>query len=139
MADRSPDYKSLYLEEQRRREAAESAQKEAESAQIEAEAARQKEQRRREEAESAQKQAEDAQKEEQRRREEAEQAQERTGEKTRKTALPEFLDACHNHLHASLTVQTDATQSTRGDPANANNKLRPERLALWADFPARQA
>ncbi|KAH7349238.1 hypothetical protein BKA66DRAFT_541640 [Pyrenochaeta sp. MPI-SDFR-AT-0127] len=77
--------------------------------------------------------------EEQRRREEVEQAQERAGEKTRKTALPEFLDACHNHLHSGLTVQTDATLSTRGDPANANNKLRPERLALWTDFPAQQA
>jgi hypothetical protein len=42
--------------------------------------------------------------EEQRRREEAEQAQERVVEKTRKTALPEFLDACHNHLHSGLTV-----------------------------------
>ncbi|RYN89301.1 hypothetical protein AA0119_g11482 [Alternaria tenuissima] len=83
MVEGSPDYKALYLEEQRRREAAENAQKEAE-------AAREEEQHRREE--------------EQRRREEAEQAQERAVEKTRKTALPEFLDACHNHLHLGLTV-----------------------------------
>ncbi|KAH8704296.1 hypothetical protein GQ44DRAFT_743757 [Phaeosphaeriaceae sp. PMI808] len=107
----SPDYKRLYEEEQRRREAAESAQKE--------------EQRRREE--------------EQRRREVAEQAQERAEEKTRKTTLPEFLDACHNHLHSGLTVQTDPTLSTQGDPANANNKLRPEKLLLWENFPAQQA
>ncbi|KAF2632997.1 hypothetical protein BU25DRAFT_406270 [Macroventuria anomochaeta] len=28
--------------------------------------------------------------------------------------------------------------STRGDPANANNKPRPERLRVWDDSPARQ-
>ncbi|KAL5370694.1 hypothetical protein DPSP01_014710 [Paraphaeosphaeria sporulosa] len=111
MAERSPDYKALYLEEQRKHE--------------EEQRKREEEQRRREE--------------EQRRREEAVQAQEQTAEKTRKTSLLEFLDACHNHLHSGLTVQTDATLSTRGNPANANNKLRPERLALWEDFPARQA
>jgi hypothetical protein len=118
MAEGSLDYKAQYLEEQRRRE---------------------EEQRRREAAENAQKEAEAAREEEQRKREEAEQAQKRAVEKTRKTALPEFLDACHNHLHSGLTIQTDPTLSTRGNPANANNKLRPERLALWADFPARQA
>jgi hypothetical protein len=69
MAEQSPDYKKLFLEEQRRRE---------------------EEQRRREE--------------EQRRREAAEQAQDRAEEKTRKTTLPEFLDACHTHLYSGLTV-----------------------------------
>ncbi|RYN15486.1 hypothetical protein AA0114_g12966 [Alternaria tenuissima] len=118
MAKESPDYKVLYLQEQRRRE---------------------DEGRKREAAENAQKEAEAARDEEQRRREEAEQAQERVTEKTRKTALPEFLDACHNHLHSGLTVQTDPTLSTQGNPANANNKLRPERVVLWTDFPARQA
>lgn len=103
MAEQSPDYKRLFLEEQRRREAAEQAQKE-----------------------------------EQRRREAVEQAQDRAEEKTRKTTLLEFLDACHNHLHSGLTIQ-DATLSTRGDPANATNKLRPENLVLWEDFPAQQA
>ncbi|KAF2644398.1 hypothetical protein P280DRAFT_467026 [Massarina eburnea CBS 473.64] len=83
------------------------------------------EKRRREEAESAQK-------EEQRRREAAE-------EKTRKTTLLEFLNACHVHLHEGLSVQTDVTLSTQGDPANANNKLRPERLRVWDDFPEQQA
>ncbi|KAF2806116.1 uncharacterized protein BDZ99DRAFT_539609 [Mytilinidion resinicola] len=82
--------------------------------------------------------AELAQEEEQRRREDAERAQERIEEKTRKTTLLELLDACHTHLYSGLTVQTDATLSTRGDPANANNKLRPERILEWEDFPAQQ-
>ncbi|KAH8710247.1 hypothetical protein GQ44DRAFT_752488 [Phaeosphaeriaceae sp. PMI808] len=90
MAEQSPDYKKLFLEEQRRRE------------------------------------------EEQRRREAAEQSQDRAEEKTRKTTLPEFLDAYHNHLHPGLTAQTDATLSTRGDSANATNKLQPQELvAIW--------
>lgn len=93
MAQQSPDWKSLFLEAQREREAAESAQKE-----------------------------------EQRKREKIE-------EDTRYTTLPEFLDACHNYLYSGLTVQTNMTMSTRGDPTNANNKLRPERLCLWEDFP----
>ena len=83
MADLSPNYKQLYLEEQRRREEAERAQGEERS--------------RREKAKAT----------------------------TRKTTLPELLDACHDHLHASLTIQTDTTLSTRGDTANANSKLRP--------------
>ncbi|KAF1970566.1 hypothetical protein BU23DRAFT_582080 [Bimuria novae-zelandiae CBS 107.79] len=77
--------------------------------------------------------------EEQRRREAAERAQDKAEEKTRKTTLPEFLNACHTHLHSGLTVQTDTTLSTRGDPANATNKLRPENLVQWEDFPAQQA
>ncbi|RYN62676.1 hypothetical protein AA0117_g12905 [Alternaria alternata] len=160
MAEESPDYKALYLkeqcrreEEQRRREAAENAQKEAEAARGEEQHRREEEQRRREEEqrrreeeqrrrEEEQRRREEEQRrreEEQRRREEAEQAQKRAVEQTRKTALPEFLHACHTHLHSGLTVQTDPTLSTRGNPANAHNKLRPERLALWADFPAQQA
>jgi FKBP-type peptidyl-prolyl cis-trans isomerase len=117
MALQSPDYKRLFLEEQRSRQEAERAQEEAEHAQ--------------EAAERAQEAAERAQEEERHRRENAE-------EKTRKTTLPEFLDACHVHLHSGLTVQTDATLSTRGDPANANYKHRPERIRAWEEFPVQQ-
>ncbi|KAF2240288.1 hypothetical protein BU26DRAFT_556953 [Trematosphaeria pertusa] len=132
MAEQSPDYKKLFLEEQRRRE--------------EEQRRREEGQRRREAAEQAQKEEQHRREEEQRRREEeqrkreaAEQAQDRAEEKTRKTTLPEFLDACHTYLHSGLTVQTDTTLSTRGDPANATNKLGPENLVLWEDFPAQQA
>ncbi|KAG9193942.1 hypothetical protein G6011_03977 [Alternaria panax] len=92
------------------------------------------EQRRRKAAENAQIEAEAARDEEQRRRKEAEQAQERATEKTRKTALPEFLDAYHTHLHSGLTIQTDPTLSTQGNPTNANNKLRPEKTTIWNDL-----
>jgi len=130
MALQSPDYKRLFLEEQRRRQEAERAQEEAKRAQEEAERAQEEAERAQEEAERAQEEAERAQEEEQHRRENAE-------EKTRKTTLPEFLDACHVHLHSGLTVQT-ATLSTRGDPANANYKHRPERIRAWEEFPVQQ-
>ncbi|KAF2001745.1 hypothetical protein P154DRAFT_562456 [Amniculicola lignicola CBS 123094] len=90
------------------------------------------EQRRREEEQGKREAAENAQREEQRRREIAE-------NRTRRTTLPEFLDACHSHLHLGLSIQSDATQSTRGDPAKANNKLRPNKLVAWGDFPQQQA
>ncbi|KAH8165240.1 hypothetical protein CIB48_g3011 [Xylaria polymorpha] len=118
MAEQSPDYKKLFLEEQRRRE---------------------EEQRRREEEQRRREEEQRRREEEQRRREAAEQARDRAEEKTRKTTLPEFLDACHTHLHSGLTVQTDTTLSTQGNPANATNKLRPENLVQWEDFPTQQA
>jgi hypothetical protein len=49
-------------------------------------------------------------------------------ERISKTSLPAFLNGFHNHLFLGLAVQQDKTQSTRGDPANATNKLRPRKL-----------
>ncbi|RMZ70657.1 kinase-like domain [Pyrenophora seminiperda CCB06] len=82
---------------------------------------------------------------EKRRREAAEQnaleekrGREAAEQKLRPTNLPEFLDACHIHLHASLIVQKNPTMSTQGNPDNAKNKLRPERLERWEDFAKHQ-
>ncbi|KAL9102056.1 MAG: hypothetical protein Q9163_002764 [Psora crenata] len=82
--------------------------------------------------------AERAREEEQRRRLEAERARDEELKKTRKTTLPEFLDGCHVHLDLGLSIQTDSRFSTRGTPANADNKLRPERILAWEDFPIQQ-
>ena len=125
MAEQSPDYKELYLIEQRRREEEQRRREIAENAQREEQCRREEEQRRREE--------------EQRRREEEQRRREIAENRIRKTTLPEFLDACHSHLHLGLSIQSDATQSTQGDPANANKKLRPNRLVAWEDFPQQQA
>lgn len=59
-------------------------------------------------------------------------------EKTSKTCLPASLDGVHNHFFHGLTVQQDKTQSTRGDPANATNKLRPRRLKACDSFAKEQ-
>ncbi|KAJ5787736.1 hypothetical protein N7457_002726 [Penicillium paradoxum] len=55
-----------------------------------------------------------------------------------KTNLPTFLDGLHKHLFLNLGVQPDKTQSTRGDPANAANKLRPRKLRAWSSFASEQ-
>ena len=124
MADELNQIKLLLIEERNRREAAEKAQTEAERGRAEEQRRREEEQRRREE--------------EQRRREEEQRRREEVEERTRKTTLPEYLDVCHKHLYLSLAIQKDATQSTQGKPANAKNKLRPERFVAWSDFPERQ-
>ncbi|KAF3029606.1 hypothetical protein E8E12_000161 [Didymella heteroderae] len=124
MAEQTPDYKQLFFEEQRRREEEQHRRQAAEYAYQQEQFRREEEQRRREE--------------EQRRREDAEQAREKAEASTRNTTLPQFLDACHTYLHSNLVVQPDATLSTQGDPANAKNKSRPERLRAWTDFASQQ-
>ncbi|EED14486.1 metalloprotease m41 ftsh, putative [Talaromyces stipitatus ATCC 10500] len=83
--------------------------------------------------------------EEQRRRKEAKRRQEIAERnlnleilQTRNTTLPEFLDACHEHLFLGLTIQKDKKSSTKGDAANADRKLRPSRIQEWVDFPDEQ-
>ncbi|EAW11094.1 uncharacterized protein ACLA_067310 [Aspergillus clavatus NRRL 1] len=105
--------------------------KDAENRIIEEQQQRQEEQRRREE--------------EQRRREEAERRQEEAERnlnleilQTRNTTLPEFLDACHEYLFLGLTIQKGKKSSTKGDPANADRKLRPSRIQEWTRFPDEQ-
>lgn len=76
--------------------------------------------------------------EEQRLRAEEERLRMGERERTSKTNLPTFLDGLHNHLFLGLGVQKDGTKSTRGDPANATEKLRPRKLKAWDSFPEEQ-
>ncbi|WPG97263.1 Protein kinase-like domain protein [Acrodontium crateriforme] len=64
--------------------------------------------------------------ESERRREEAERL-------NQETTLPEYIDACHSHLFLGLIVQ-DVKSSTKGDPANAERKLRPDHIREWQNF-----
>ncbi|KAJ6189594.1 hypothetical protein N7519_004502 [Penicillium mononematosum] len=57
----------------------------------------------------------------------------------RKTTLPEFLDACHVHLFLGLAIQPDPNSSTKGKPANADDKYRPAKIREWMGFPQEQA
>lgn len=57
---------------------------------------------------------------------------------TQNTTLPEFLDACHIHLSLGLSIQEDRDSSTKGDPANADRKLRPDNIREWTSFPKEQ-
>lgn len=74
----------------------------------------------------------------QRRLAEAEQQLSASQQQSSKTNLPTFLDGLHKHLFLNLGVQLDETQSTRGDPANATNKLRPRKLRAWDSFASEQ-
>ncbi|KAJ5203251.1 hypothetical protein N7449_005330 [Penicillium cf. viridicatum] len=49
-----------------------------------------------------------------------------------------FLDACHVHLFLSLGIQLNLDSSTKGDPANADNKLRLAKIREWMGFPQEQ-
>ncbi|KAM0670863.1 hypothetical protein ACQRIU_001258 [Beauveria bassiana] len=60
-------------------------------------------------------------------------------QQTQNTTLLEFLDACHQHLFLGLDVQEDKESSTKGDPANAEQKLRPDHIREWTNFPREQA
>lgn len=97
----------------------------------ESERGREEERRRREEEQQRRE-------EEQRRREEEQRRREKAEKRTRKTTLPELLDACHVHLFLGLAIQEDTTMSTQGDPANATNKVRPDKIRFWQDFPTQQ-
>ena len=145
MVDQSPDYKQLYFKAQRERKEEQHKFEEEQRRRLEAEHAYEQEQRKREDEQRKREDEQRKREDEQRKRENAEQARdnaeqgrEKAEARTRNTTLPEFLDACHIHLHSNLVVQTDATLSTRGDPANAKNKPRPERLRAWTDFASQQ-
>ncbi|KAL8730482.1 MAG: hypothetical protein Q9166_004046 [cf. Caloplaca sp. 2 TL-2023] len=65
---------------------------------------------------------------ERRRREEAEKA-------IAKVPLPEFLQACHQHLHCPASIQPIKSFTTAGPLSVPKNRYRPDRLVPWDDFP----
>lgn len=77
--------------------------------------------------------------EERRLREQAEEQLTHQKVQTQPTTLLEFLDACYVHLFLGLAIQTDGKSSTKGDPANADHKLRPMKIREWVDFPREQS
>ena len=103
----------------------------------------QEEQRLRKDAQQREQEAERLREEAQRREREAERLcaedRHRYEQRTGKTTLPEFLDACYTHLCLGLTIQPDSTQSTQGNAANAENKPCPDQILLWPGFDTKQA
>ena len=57
--------------------------------------------------------------------------------KTRKTNLFELLDHSHKDLFMYLHVST-RIMSTKGNPANAEKKIRPEEIREWENFATEQ-
>jgi hypothetical protein len=52
--------------------------------------------------------------------------------------LSRLLDRCHNSLSQAIRVETDATLTTRGDATDPVNRLYPQRIVPWLDFPRLQ-
>ncbi|KAM3497832.1 hypothetical protein MY10362_008828 [Beauveria mimosiformis] len=67
-----------------------------------------------------------------------EQQRDEFGHQLQKTTLPEFLDACYQHLFLGLRVG-EKDSSTGGSPSNAEKKFRPDYIREWHDFPDKQA
>lgn len=63
-----------------------------------------------------------------------EEEKQKVDEEIQESTLTEYLSLCHEHLSESISVQTDKSLSTQGDPSNADGKLRPDYLQPWEDF-----
>ena len=85
-------------------------------------------------AEQERQKAEQREQSEKEKRQKAEEELHIAKEDTRPTTLTEYLSLCHEHLSESITVQTDKSLSTKGDPSNAKGKLRPYFLKPWKKF-----
>ncbi|KAI1911969.1 hypothetical protein LOZ61_003510 [Ophidiomyces ophidiicola] len=55
------------------------------------------------------------------------------------TTLPDFLDACHVHLSVGFSSRINYKTGTKGDPENADSKLRPDYISEWTTFPQEQS
>ncbi|KAL5332340.1 hypothetical protein BJX70DRAFT_404699 [Aspergillus crustosus] len=103
---------------------------------------REEEQQRRKEEQQLREEEQQRRKEEQQLREEEQrlrkQAEEQLRLQIQNTTLPEFLDACHSHLFLGLDIQRDKDSSTKGNPTNADRKLRPAKIREWTSFPDEQ-
>ncbi|OQD78749.1 hypothetical protein PENANT_c084G07588 [Penicillium antarcticum] len=127
MADKSsPDYKSLYLQAEQRREEAERQQRQAEEQQRQAEEQQRQAEEQQRQAEDRQRQAEDERRQEKEKREEGEQ-------RSRTTTFEEYLQYCHN-LSRPLRVETPS-RSTTGQIPSPTGKYCPTRLEYWTDCP----
>ncbi|MCJ1267059.1 hypothetical protein MMC22_006944 [Lobaria immixta] len=74
-------------------------------------------------------------KEAERGRHEAERGRQEEQQRTQRTSLEEYLQACHNYLHTPLSVEHDARLTTKG-MTNPKNKYYPTTLSPWEKFSA---
>ncbi len=81
-----------------------------------------------------QQQAEDRAKHAEDRAEEERTLRKQAEERNQATSFPEYLLACHKHLHCTMTIQTDPTQSTQGGTTKPDERVRPVLLSPWLHF-----
>ncbi|KAJ5489170.1 hypothetical protein N7539_004060 [Penicillium diatomitis] len=124
MADNNaPDYKTLFLQAEKRREEAEERQKQ--------------EEERRKQAEERQKQEEERRKQAEERQKQAEERQEQLQELSQPTTFVEFLRHSHDLLSRPLRVETPS-RSTTGKIPLPTGKYCPTRLEYWTGCTAQQ-
>ncbi|KAJ5608657.1 hypothetical protein N7528_009224 [Penicillium herquei] len=132
MADnKSPDYKALFLQAEKRRKEAEDQQKRAEERQKQEEERRKQAEERQKQEEERRKLAEDESRQEKERREQLQ-------ELSRPTTFVEFLRHSHDLLSRPLRVETPS-RSTTGKIPLPTGKYCPTRLEYWTDCTSQQS
>ncbi|KAJ9484629.1 hypothetical protein VN97_g8746 [Penicillium thymicola] len=76
--------------------------------------------------------------EERKAREEAERLQGEAERRLQPNTLFRLLDRCHDSLSQAIRVETDATLTTQGDATDPVDRLYPNRIVPWLDFPQLQ-
>ncbi len=71
------------------------------------------------------------------RAEEERRARQQAEKRNQKTTFNEFLQACHEHLHKPLRVETNKSWTTKG-PTNPGKKYYPKNLREWEYFSEKQ-
>lgn len=82
--------------------------------------------------------AERREKEERQAREEAERLRQQAEQQLRPNNIFQLLDRCHNSLSRAIRIETDAALTTQGDATNPINRLYPQQIVPWTDFPQLQ-
>ena len=81
--------------------------------------------------------AEQRAEEDRRARQQAEQDKQQAEQRNQRTTLDEFLQACHEHLHKPLRVETNKSWTTKGS-TNPGNRYYPKNLKKWENFAEEQ-
>lgn len=71
-------------------------------------------------------------------REEERAARVKAEQQLQPNTLLRLLDRCHQSLSPAIRVETNASLTTQGDATNPVNRLYPQRLVPWLDFPRLQ-
>ena len=81
--------------------------------------------------------AEQRAEEERRARQQAEQEKQQAEQRNQKTTFNEFLQACHEHLHKPLRVETNKSWTIKG-PTKPGNRYYPKNIEKWGNFAEEQ-
>jgi len=90
-----------------------------------------------EEERRARQQAEQEKQQAEQEKQQAEQEKQQAEQRNQKTTFNEFLQACHEHLHKPLRVETNKSWTTKG-PTKPGNRYYPKNIEKWGNFAEEQ-